>query len=107
MLRGQRRNTARPGLRYSASRPPDTPAGSAAHAGNFVADALSSSHWRAALEGINTFHPIALCQKPGTRDEIITFSSAAPQQVDYEIAIRLAVYAIHAASKPTIAGPRS
>jgi hypothetical protein len=86
--------------------PPDTPAGSAARR-QLVAEALSGSHWRAALEGIDTSHAIALCQKPGTRDEIITFTSAAPRQVDYEIAIRLAVYAMHAGGKPTIAGPRT
>jgi hypothetical protein len=76
--------------------PPDTPAGRAAR-WQLIADALSGSHWGAALEGIDASHTIALCQKPGTSDEIITFSSAAPRQVDYEIAIRLAVYAMHAA----------
>jgi len=86
--------------------PPDTPAGSAARR-QLVAEALRGSHWRAALEGIDASHAIALCQKPGTRDEIIAFSSAAPRQVDYEIAVRLAVYAMHAASKPAIADPRS
>src|SRR5262245_11776910 len=85
--------------------PPDTPAGSAARR-QLIAEVLSGSHWRGALEGIDASHAIALCQKPGTRDEIITFSSAAPRQVDYEIAIRLAVYAMHTAGKPTIATPR-
>src|SRR5262245_40093521 len=79
--------------------PPDTPAGSAAR-WQLIAKVLSGSHWRAALEGIDTSQAIALCQKPGTNDEIITFSSAAPRQVDYEIAIRLAVYAMRAAGKP-------
>jgi len=79
--------------------PPDTPTGRAAR-WQLIAEALSDSRWRAAIEGIDTSHAIALCQKPGMRDEIITFSSAAPRQVDYEIAIRLAVYAMHAAGKP-------
>jgi hypothetical protein len=83
--------------------PPDTPAGRAAR-WQLIAEALRGSHWRAALEGIDTSHAIALCQKPGTNDEIIVFSSAAPRQVDYEIAIRLAVYAMHAVGKPTIDG---
>ena len=74
--------------------PPDTPAGKAAR-WQLIAEALSGSHWRAALEGIDTAHAIALCQKPGTSDEIITFSSTSPRQVDYEMAIRLAVYAMH------------
>jgi hypothetical protein len=79
--------------------PPDTPAGKAAR-WQLIAEALSHSHWRAALASIDSSHTIALCQKPGTSDEIITFSSAAPRQVDYEIAIRLAVYAMHAARHP-------
>jgi hypothetical protein len=85
--------------------PPDTPAGSTVRR-QLIAEVLSGSHWRGALEGIDTSHAIALCQKPGTRDEIVTFSSVAPRQVDYEIAIRLAVYAMHAAGRPAIAGPR-
>jgi len=86
--------------------PPDTPAGSAARR-QLIAKALSGSHWQAALEGVDTSHAIALCQKPGTNDEIITFSSVAPRQVDYEIAIRLAVYAMHAAGKSASAGPHT
>jgi hypothetical protein len=84
--------------------PPDTPAGSAARR-QLIAEALSASPWRAALEGIDTSHVITICQKPGTSDEIITFNSAAPRQVDYELAIRLAVYTMHAASRPAIVGP--
>ena len=87
--------------RFLGQLPPDTPAGSAARRQR-VAEALRSSHWRAVLEGIDASHAIALCQKPGTNDEIITFSSVAPRQVDYEIVIRLAVYAMHAAREPTI-----
>ena len=86
--------------------PPDTPDGRAAR-WKIIAEALSGSHWRAALEGIDTAHAIALCQKPGTNDGIITFSSAAPRQVDYEIAIRLAVYAMHTVGKSASAGPRT
>jgi len=82
--------------------PPDTPAGRAAR-WQLIAEALSASPWRAALEGIDTSHVIALCQKPGTSTEIITFSSAAPRQVDYEIAIRLAVYAMH--TRPAARSP--
>jgi hypothetical protein len=85
--------------------PPDTPAGRASR-WQLIAEALSGSHWRAALKGIDPSHAIALCQKPGTSDEIIVFGSAAPRQVDYEIAIRLAVYAMHAAGSPTVADPR-
>jgi len=86
--------------------PPDTPDGRAAR-WQLIAEALSGSHWRAALEGIDTAHAIALCQKPGTNDEIITFRSAAPRQVDYEIAIRLEVYAMHAAGRSASAGPHT
>jgi hypothetical protein len=75
--------------------PPDTPAGRTAR-WRLIAEALSGSCWRAALEDINPSHTIALCQKLGTNDELITFASAAPQQVDYEISVRLAVYAMHA-----------
>jgi hypothetical protein len=81
--------------------PPDTPAGRTAR-WDLIAEALRGSSWRAALEDIDS-HTIALCQRPGTKNEIITFSSAAPQQVDYEIAIRLAVYAMHVGGKPEIA----
>jgi hypothetical protein len=86
--------------------PPDTPDGRAAR-WQLIAEALSGSHWRAALEGIDTAHAIALCQKPGTNEEIITFRSAAPRQVDFEIAIRLAVYAMHAAGRSASAGPHT
>lgn len=78
--------------------PPDSPAGRAAR-WQVIAGALAGSSWAAALQDIDASRSIALCQKPGATGEVITFTSAAPQQVDYEIAVRLAVFAMHAAGR--------